>query len=449
MTTVASPAAAHDHAAPKIPIPEVLADCMPQPPADAAAALGDWRFDKWLAETCGMVTGAEAIAKLATTTRKTESLQPHQPALVPLASDRSFARDLSDLTCEEPVDIHSGSGQEPLVEDGSDVAKDVAVMPPEPVASAPPTEHHPVARPAQSSMPSDPPATAPPKLGSLALLGSSPIIATLPDTYLAYDLSPEDAIAMRMYPIDQPSPNYSAARRTSVYGAVAALEVSPWRIVSEPAVTVSTAGLAGNAFTSTAPPAKPVASAAPTEADEWLAVLASQVVQAVQPDSEVRSRLRPRELGTALGQWSQRSSSLADGLMANLTSPSVQGAESALSSEAATLIAQAELQAPRPANAPAAAPLLPTSEGRVLQVELACQAAIEVVMAQAARSPQAEPAQPLAAAPVDSVARAAAVATVCDQAAASLEKLAMAIRRAGDSWVRQAQVNAGNGSLLR
>ena len=449
MTSLASPAAAHDHAVTDIDLLSVMAERLPQP-TKAAVPIDDWMLDKWLAWGTGSKQWISPLLPTAT-----PALTPSDEAVaVPRASDRSLARELSDLTCEEPVDVHRDTGQAIEIGSGADLASDVAALEPGAVDSAPQAEPQLAVESVESSAPSDPPATAPPKYGSLALagnlalVGNSPIIATLPDTYLAYDLSPEDAIAMRMYPIDQPSPNYSAARRTSIYGAVVALDSSSWRILSEPAVIVSTAELARKVAPPVAPSLEPVAPVELTEADERFAALASHVIQAVQPESELRSWLRPGQLGNLLGQWSGRSSALADELLANLRPAAAENAESISGMEAAAQLAQAELQAPRQPQAQAA-PLLPIGEGRVLQVELACQTAIEVVMAQAARSAAVEPAPSLAEAPSDPITRALAVATACDHAAASLEKLAMAIRRAGDSWVRQAQIESGNSTMLR
>ena len=443
MTGLASRAAAHDHAATDVDLLSVMAERLPQP-TKAAVPIDDWMLDKWLAWGTGTKQWISPLLPTAT-----QALTPSDEAVaIPRSNDRSLARDLSDLTCEEPIDIHRDTGQAIETDSVSDLSSDVAALEPGAVDPAPQAEPQLAVESVESSAPSDPPATAPPKYGSLALVGSSPIITTLPDTYLAYDLSPEDAIAMRMYPIDQPSPNYSAARRTSSYGAVVALDSSSWRIVSEPAVIVSTADLARNVSPPVAPSLEPVAPVEPTEADERLAALASYVIQAVQPGSELRSWLHPGQLGNLLGQWSGRSTGFADELLANLSPASAENAEAIGEMEAAAQLAQAELQAPRQPQAQAA-PLLPTGEGRVLQVELACQTAIEVVMAQAARSAVVEPARSPAEAPSDPVTRALAVATACDHAAASLEKLAMAIRRAGDSWVRQAQIESGNSTLLR
>ncbi len=128
-----------------------------------------------------------------------------------------------------------------------------------------------------------------------------------------------------------------------------------------------------------------------------------------------------------------------------------------------------------------------------MQIEIACQAALAVVKQQAARGPaqpvgsehglpaaeivataetiaesfeiasieaianetpaSVTPANIVPAAdapPADELVRAQAVATACDLAAESLERLAMSLRRAGDSLVRQAKANgAGKDSLLR
>ncbi len=492
MSGMASPAAAHDHAAPTIDVIQGMAESLPKRPDVTATPLATWSFDNWLAENYGLRPASETVQGSSSATASvpqpgaevdalaaagevargegdaveqllnstwiqnwlpwgtaaSQWVSPLLPAArqdsaigspvpaVPLAHDRSLARALSELTCVEPVDVDHA----PRVVTSSDLDSehraDVATVDVAAADALLASEPQLLAEPTELSAVSEPPATAPPRFGQLALVGSSPIIMTLPDSYLSYDLSPEDAIAMRMYPIDQPAPYYSAARRTSVYGAVATLNDSTWRITSEPAVTVSTAERAGSAVAKIAPPA------GPSVAEQRLAELANQIVQAAQPDSELRNQLRPEQLGRLLGQWGQRTSVMADGLLAGLTRRPAE------KSEPNHQIAQAELQAPRQLPG-RAAPMLPTDEGRVLQVELACQAALEVVLAQSVRSAPSETAPALAEPSSDPITSALAVATACDHAAASLEKLAMAIRRAGDSWVRQAQANAGNGSLLR
>lgn len=505
MTGMAGPVAAHDHAAPTIDRIQGMAESLPQQPGDAVAPLASWTFDRWLAETYGLRPAINSAAKrseagsssnpssqpaaaasavappgegdavgalfnanwiksllpwgAAANPWVTPLLPPAQQTaaensnapLVPLASALSLAHDFWNPAGEEAVDIGSTPSQIPQTEVDTDRSQDAAVLEENTADLAAAAEPQLATELTEMSAASEPPATAPPKYDKLALVGSSPLIVTLPDTYLAYDLSPEDLIAMRMYPIDQPSPFDSAARRTAAYGAINAIASRSWRIVSEPAVTVSTAEPTSTTAATVAAAterAEPAAPAEPSEAEQRLAVLANQIIEAVQPGSDLRNRLQPNQLGSLLGQWSQHSGAFAEGLLANFTG-STRDSVKASAGETVTQVAQAELLNPRKPNAETAAPLLPTGEGRVLQVELACQAAIEVVMAQAARAAVVEPTPALAETPTDPLTRALAVATVCDQAAASLEKLAMALRRAGDSWVRQAQIDSGNGTLLR
>jgi hypothetical protein len=101
---------------------------------------------------------------------------------------------------------------------------------------------------------------------------------------------------------------------------------------------------------------------------------------------------------------------------------------------------------------------------RALRIEVACRAAIDDVIAQASRgssgggasirqdtlAADSEVAGPKVAGPDVEVVRAEAVATACDQAAQMLERLAMSLRRAGDSVVRQAKAKpAAGGSIVR
>jgi hypothetical protein len=303
-------------------------------------------------------------------------------------------RDLSDLTCEEPVDVTPATRS--AVSRNTGAKRLTAVASPAPAA--------------------DIAATEPPRFAVAALLGGSPVIATIPESYLPYDLSPEDAIAMRMYPIAHPQSSYLGARRTGLYAPVDGLAGSlHWHAVSEPAVTISSRTAVVTA----------TEAAAQREAQQLLSSWANQAIAAVQPGSDVRMQLQSELLAGQLGTFARRGDQ----------------AVASAANNAVIRIASAWPAAPKRQGVPLWANAGPTDQQQIMQLELACRTAVSVVLAQAARQPQP--------APASEITRAEALATACDQAAASLEKLAMAIRRAGDTVVRQAKMSTESQSLLR
>ncbi len=350
-----------------------------------------------------------------------------------VVQSRQLVRGLSDLSCEEPIDIAppAASVAEMVADDEiaivDDAVKDVAEK-------------------------AD--ASESPKFGAAALIGSGPLVATIEEAYLAYDLSPEDVIAMRMYPIDGPSISgapisYPGARRTSIYGPVPNFQASgTWHQQVEPGIVVSTPAADAPAIElALSAPAPADEPALPEEVVQTISGAARWVVAAVQPDSDVRQMASATLLSKRVGE--------------------------------------AILESPRPVAEPVDAMIVATSDvqaTRLMQIELACNAALDVVKQQAARSVDQElPAAEIVAStetisqsfevasieatandpavnhetlvdapPTDELVQAQAVATACDLAAESLERLAMSLRRAGDSLVRQAKANGGaNRSLLR
>lgn len=356
----------------------------------------------------------------------------------PSEDNRRFGRDLSDLTCEEPVDVQAGMPRH--------TGRGIAGRP-----SATTGKAATLATKVTSQV-VEPRASEPPQFGPIGLVGGSAVIATLSDAYLPYDLSPEDAIAMRMYPIAHPASSYLGARRTGMFAPVDGLaDTLQWRVRTEPAVAIATRGVAR--------------SAEQQQADQLLASVAVRAVQATQPNSDVRAWLHPRQVAASLGELAYIGDRAARFAIQDAAVKLAAAWQPADRRRGDRLIVQAEQPEAQPARREMT-PVSPTDRGRVLQVELACQAAIDVVLAQAARGAQSARPQadavaalsltaPLAhhhgdAVPASNeVARAEAVATVCDRAAASLERLAMAIRRAGDAAVRQAKVGATPDTRLR
>ena len=366
---------------------------------------------------------------------------------------RELVRGLSDLSCEEPIDVA------PPAEAGFEMADD---------------------------------ASESPKFESAAFVGSGPMVTTIAESYLPYDMSPEDAIAMRMYPIDGPTISgapisYLGARRTSIYGPVPNFEANGnWHQQVEPGIVLSTPAADAPAIEVAASTAEPetvfAESVLPESTANAIREIAKRVVASVQPDSELRSITSATRLGKRVGEAAGSGLSAADLAVGQMTTRLASvwqlppQPRPLLAAPAERLVAGARLETPRPVAevAAIAEPVDDLAENvanveatRLMQIELACKAALDVVKQQAARGAAAElPAAEIVATvesvtgpscaalsdapPADELVRAQAVATACDLAAASLEKLAMSLRRAGDSLVRQAKANGGaNQSLLR
>jgi hypothetical protein len=238
--------------------------------------------------------------------------------------------------------------------------------------------------------------------------------------------------------------------------------------------------------------------AVPESVSSAIGEIAQWVVTAVQPNSDVRhaasGKMISRRIGEAAGTGISHAEIAVGQIATSLASVLQMQPQPRpfLAPPAEKLVAEAILETPRPvAEAPEPAeiavvdvsdsgPIEPVAEAqatRLMQIELACNAALEVVKQQAARNAAHDlPAADVATSPntdvesseiasvdaaesdkaaeadqpADELVRAQAVATACDIAAESLEKLAMTLRRAGDSLVRQAKANGGaKGTLLR
>lgn len=323
------------------------------------------------------------------------------------------------------------------------------------------------------------------------LIGSSPIVVSISEGYLPYDLSRADQISLRMYPISIPQFRYVGGRRTmdrslGEYGPLDCLghgviwneEVLPSTSVSVASVSASPTpstlwtsvkgyadGLRGFVMTAT--------TQCTTRADSAREKVARTAVEAVQPNSELRESLQPRRLGAEVA------SSLA----------SVQSATNAHVASFAQTIAPN-----RPAVAPENRPALRAEQlEKTVGEKLLVRAGIEVDTLDCATAGVADvvqdkvccpverydlaaqlpashhlaavgvaaatlemPHEPLVVsdAPIGSgaggLAHAEALATACDSAAATLERFALALRRAGDSAVRVAKsASAEAGTALR
>jgi hypothetical protein len=359
---------------------------------------------------------------------------------------------LTALASEEPIDAAMG----PVNADAAWVALEL----PETDSTAAPAadDANPIERP---------------RYAEIAGIGVAPMIATLEEPYLAYDLSPEDLIAMRMYPIPGADADYFGGRRTGaeVHGP-GLPESLAWEQVTESAEIVSTPAVAAESNAGDAvgiAVAEPVVAdavvaeqAAPVPNADWLVDWARLVMSDEATGGAARAWLDPVATGNRIGELA------ADGTVAwELAVAEAVGQVAAVWTPAQplateSLLAEATLMEPRPERVVDPAEVADEFESpRVPPLQLAHQTALEIVTAQAAEGAEAVVAEGTAA-PVeqvaqadsnvlDPIARAEAVATACDHAAATLERLAMSLRRAGDTLVRHAKAGSAgaDGSMLR
>lgn len=380
---------------------------------------------------------------------------------------RELMRGLSDLSCEEPIDVDSPAEAGGVGSGAEDAEESVVAVP----------------------SGDDADASDSPKFGSAAFVGGGPMVMTIAESYLAYDLSPEDAIAMRMYPIDGPmisgAPiSYLGARRTSIYGPVPNFQASGnWHQQVEPGIVLSTPAAHPPAI-EVAALVVPPESAVPESTVHAIGDLVKRVVVSVQPDSELRHIASAPRLGKRVGEAAGAGLHAADLAVGEMTTrlatvwqPPPQQ-RPLIAPPAARSIAGARLETPRPATDATVItePAEDVEAARLMQIELACKAALDVVRQQACRgavhelpatdisasaetiaepievasiAAMANEAAPVEDTAVDELVRAQAVATACDLAAATLEQLAMSLRRAGDSLVRQAKATGGANPSLR
>lgn len=447
------------------------------PAGDVAARVAEYRR---LQESLG-----QPWTSLAWSTAGSPLAQPPFPveidpivaeAMRAPATEANLSDGLAVLASEEPIDAAIG----PVNPDAAWVALDLPET--ESPGAAAEDDSQPIERP---------------RYAEIAGIGVAPMIATLEEPYLAYDMSPEDLIAMRMYPIPGADADYFGGRRTgaAVHGP-GLPENLIWEQVTEPAEIVSTPqhGVAPDAVADSKPLApeavavaananavesdaaavggaasEPVVAeavaaeqAAPVPNADWLADWARLVMSDEATGGAWRAWLDPVTTGNRIGQlaangnraWELAVAEAAGQVAAVWTPAQPLATES--------LLAEATLMDPRPESVADPVEVADEFESpRVPPLQLAHQTALEIVTAQAAEGAEAVAAEAVAA-PVeqvakgdskllDPVARAEAVATACDHAAATLERLAMSLRRAGDTLVRQAKAGSAgaDGSMLR
>ena len=322
---------------------------------------------------------------------------------------------------------------------------------------------------------------------SLKLVGSSPIIVSIAEGYLPYDLISEEQVELRNYPISIPQFRYLGGRRTmdqsiSDYGPLDCLghgvvwseEALPSQSVSigQPSRASEKSSL-WNTASDRLNQAKrflaQVTSSETAKVDAKRRAIAIAINKSIQPQSQLRDLLDPDRFGvnaaTSLAsirkatqdQLQTITQSIANNLQ--LDTPETR-AEQLEKSAGERLLVRAGIEVDSLDCATAG--VADVVQDRVCcpveRCDLAAQcpsthhfAAVGVAAAtlKMPLRPHAFVAEPIDRG-FDGIARAEALATACDNAAATLERVAMALRRAGDSVVRVAKATSNEaGAGLR
>lgn len=152
-------------------------------------------------------------------------------------SNDPMRRALVDLAAQEPIDVSSEQAKEAsaqvrdlasrLFEKEATPLKDeveAGVSGSQVASGSEPDSSHWVALDewmaamAERGRPERDAANVPPQYAALARIGGGPMIVTLDEPYMAYDMSPEDLIALRMYPIPGDEPGSRSPGIESGYG---------------------------------------------------------------------------------------------------------------------------------------------------------------------------------------------------------------------------------------
>lgn len=394
-------------------------------------------LDYWIFsdDYCGWASAEAIVSSYAAAPLATQPATPGGDAPKPSAD--VTAADLAELAALEPVDVSGQKRADPI--------------------------RIPAEAPAGSRIDSDSPiATAPP-------------VATAPEGYLPYDLSREDRIALRMYPITIPHFKYVGGRRAAPVqvGGEGALDCLGYGVLwTEEALPAQTV-LAAPRLAMAAPQQNRWAElnemagfvateirAATEQADVQRQRIAIAVVEAVQPGSRARQSVAPINLGRQAADRFASAYAVTEGVLGETTQrvaaswkmpvpkPRTETLERTVGEK---LLARAGIEADtlNCATAGVADDVAESVCCPVERMELAAQlplthhlAAVGVAAATLSvpQEPSAEP---------DPVLHAEAIATACESAAATLERWASALRRAGDSVVRVARGSAPQGSELR
>lgn len=369
------------------------------------------------------------------------------------ADRERLADDLAALAAQEPVDVEV----KPMIAPVSVVAMNGVTGDASPVASDE-VVHEPAA----------------------TLLGSSPVIVSIAEGYLPYDLSHNDQIALRMYPISIPQFNYIGSRPPVVHGPLDCLghgqvadehvvwneQVLPSQSISTaPRPIVSNEELLGRVkvnFDAINETVQRHVKVANGDTDAKRRALALALVEAVQPNSYVRQLTSPVTLGQQAGSgfvaaYGATKTGLRDatqGLASRIRvepKPQIKQDQPLVPSAGEKLLVRAGVEANLPndvtagvEDVAAGSVCCPVERTEVAAELPLTHSVAEVNVASATLSlpqlPQADG---------EAIARAEALATACDSAADTLERFALALRWAGDSVVRVARTSAGSGTELR
>lgn len=322
---------------------------------------------------------------------------------------------------------------------------------------------------------------------SVKLLGSSPVIVSIAEGYLPYDLSRNDQIALRMYPISIPQFQYIGSRPPVIHGPLDCLGHGPivdvqvngndeqvvWNEQVLPSQSLATASRPTFSneellsrvnvnFDAINESVQRHVQAANRDTDAKRRTLALALVEAVQPNSYVRQLTSPVTLGQKAGSgfvaaYGATETGLRDatqGLASRIRvepKPQEKQERPLIPSVGEKLLVRAGVEANLPNDVTAgvedvaAGSVCCPVERKEVAAELPLTHSVaEVNVAAATLSlPQLLPADG------EAIARAEALATACDSAADTLERFALALRRAGDSAIRVARASAGSGTELR
>ncbi len=408
-------------------------------PAEQAAQVeelsSDHSLDYWIFsdDYCGWAS-AEAFANpysidpFATEPARCDVASAANPSLTSCQQPDTMAEDLAELAKSEPVDVTAA------------MSLSVAGVP-------------------ESKL-------------SGSLSGSSPVIVTIAEGYLPYDMNRSDQISLRMYPITVPQFNYVGADRMSAnhragagpldclgHGVIWSEDVMPAQTV-ETKPQVDYMLLLTDAWHGVDQLIADAAQDVSEQSNARSAAVARSIVAAIQPDSNARQAIAPIRLGKNVGDSFLAMQSAATSGLQNATrnvaswkfeTPASQVSQSVeLATAGEKLLVRAGVEANALDCATAGvADVANSMSCPVERLEVAAQppATYQVAAVGVAAATLRTPQEPQGVR--EGISRAEAIATACDSTAATLERLALALRKAGDSVVRVARASAEGGSDLR
>lgn len=306
-------------------------------------------------------------------------------------------------------------------------------------------------------------------------VGSSSQHTTVADGYLPYDLSRDDQIALRMYPIAIPQFNYVGGRRSAGlrssgqgpqdclgYGVLWTEEVLPAHtVMAAPRLRQDAVRQdRGWEWSAVGQYVAESMYRATQQADDNRRAIALACVEAVQPGSAARHSIDAVGVGLRAGTGlvaayslsqdvlNQTARHIASSLPAGRPVRKTEALERTVG-EKLLVRAGVELELLDCATAGVAESVADSVCCPVERMELAAQPprTHNLAVIGVAGATLSGPLEPSA--ERDPVQRAEAIASACDSAAATLEAWAAAIRQAGDSVVRVARGSGNGGAELR